>query len=54
MALRNITVDDADSMLSYSGGWAADARHADALDYGGIQYIEERDQKMLKCLSARD
>ncbi|KAJ7352015.1 hypothetical protein DFH08DRAFT_989980 [Mycena albidolilacea] len=23
-------------MISYSGGWAADASHADALNYGGI------------------
>jgi hypothetical protein len=35
MALRNITVDDVDSMISYSGGWAGDTSHADALDYGG-------------------
>ncbi|KAK6996672.1 hypothetical protein R3P38DRAFT_2565214, partial [Favolaschia claudopus] len=34
-SLRNITIDDADPMISYSSGWAGDSSHLSSLDYGG-------------------
>ncbi|KAJ7149766.1 hypothetical protein C8R43DRAFT_1068136 [Mycena crocata] len=34
-ALRNITVDDNDAMLSYQGTWESSSLHRSGLDYGG-------------------
>ena len=38
-ALRNITIDDTDSIIKYTGTWESDSGHYSDLDYGGAHTV---------------
>ncbi|KAG8859384.1 hypothetical protein FRB96_004599 [Tulasnella sp. 330] len=41
-ALRNITIDDTDSIIQYSGNWEPDSQHLSDLDYGGAHTVSSQ------------
>ncbi|KAJ6610523.1 hypothetical protein B0H10DRAFT_1802149 [Mycena sp. CBHHK59/15] len=38
-ALLNVTIDDTDSMIRYSGTWESSSSHLSGLDYGGSHTV---------------